>query len=162
MGTMQLPFSFCRPVPASRLPPPASAVTTRPEAGCDERAPSPGPIFCLLLGVSSDCAQPITGQVTEVTCPVIGCAQSELTPSKRQKTGPVPVDIAPESIATPPAAPGVKEKQPRDKRQWQSDYKVLTLPMGWIQRGEKCHVLRPMLKAKQPTIWATVGCSNFR
>ena len=26
----------------------------------------PGPIFCLLLGVSSDCAQPITGQVTSV------------------------------------------------------------------------------------------------
>ena len=27
-------------------------------------------------------------QVTEVTCPVIGRAQPELTPSKRQKTGP--------------------------------------------------------------------------
>ena len=48
----------------------------------------PGPVFCLLLGVSSDYAQPITGQVTEVTCPVIGRAQPELTPSKRQKTGP--------------------------------------------------------------------------
>ena len=48
----------------------------------------PGPIFCLLLGVSSDYAQPITGQVTEVTCPVIGRAQPELTPSKRQKTDP--------------------------------------------------------------------------
>ena len=48
----------------------------------------PGPVFCLLLGVSSDCAQPITGQVTSVTWPVIGWAQSELTPSKRQKTGP--------------------------------------------------------------------------
>ena len=47
-----------------------------------------GPVFCLLLGVSSDCAQPITGQVTEVTCPVIGRAQPELIPSKRQKTGP--------------------------------------------------------------------------
>ena len=33
-------------------------------------------------------AQPITGQVTEVTCPVIGCAQPELTPNKRQKMGP--------------------------------------------------------------------------
>ena len=43
---------------------------------------------CLLLGVSSDYAQPITGQVTEVTCPVIGRAQSELILSKRQKTGP--------------------------------------------------------------------------
>ena len=41
----------------------------------------PGPVFCLLLGVSSDYAQPITGQVTEVTCPVIGRAQPELTPS---------------------------------------------------------------------------------
>ena len=49
---------------------------------------STGPVFCLLLGVSSDYAQPITGQVTEVTCPVIGWAQPELTPSKRQKTGP--------------------------------------------------------------------------
>ena len=47
-----------------------------------------GPIFCLLLGVSSDYAQPNTGQVTEVTCPAIGRAQLELTPSKRQKTGP--------------------------------------------------------------------------
>ena len=36
-----------------------------------------GPVFCLLLGESSDYAQPITGQVTEVTCPVIGWAQSE-------------------------------------------------------------------------------------
>ena len=33
-------------------------------------------------------AQPITGQVTEVICPVIGQAQPELTPSKRRKTGP--------------------------------------------------------------------------
>ena len=31
-----------------------------------------GPIFCLLLGVSSGCAQPITGHVTSVTWPVIG------------------------------------------------------------------------------------------
>ena len=44
-------------------------------------------IFCLYNGVSSDFAQPITGHVTEVTCPVIGRAQPELTPSKRQKTG---------------------------------------------------------------------------
>ena len=49
----------------------------------------PGPVFCLLLGVSSDYARPITGQVTEVTCPVIGQAQPEHTLSKRQKTGPV-------------------------------------------------------------------------
>ena len=44
-----------------------------------------GPIFCLLLRVSSDYAQPITGQVKEVTCPVIGQAQPELILSKRQK-----------------------------------------------------------------------------
>ena len=49
----------------------------------------PGPVFCLLQGISSGCAWPITGQVTSVTCPVIGWAQSELTPSKKQKTGPV-------------------------------------------------------------------------
>ena len=48
----------------------------------------PRPVFCLLLGVSSDYAQPITDQVTEVTCPVIGRAQPELTLSKRQETGP--------------------------------------------------------------------------
>ena len=51
---------------------------------------NPGSVFCLLLGISSDYPQPITGQVTEVTCPVIGRAQPELTPSKRQKTGPGP------------------------------------------------------------------------
>ena len=33
-----------------------------------------GPVFCLLLGVSSGCAQPVTGQVTSVTWPVIGWA----------------------------------------------------------------------------------------
>ena len=49
----------------------------------------PGPVFCLLLEVSSDYAQPITAQVTEVTCPAIGGAQPELTLSMRQKTGPV-------------------------------------------------------------------------
>ena len=47
-----------------------------------------GPVFCLMLRVSSDSAQSITGQVTEVTCPVIGRAQPELTLSKSQKTGP--------------------------------------------------------------------------
>ena len=47
-----------------------------------------GSVFCLLLGVSSDYVQPTTGQVTEVTCLVIGQAQPELTPSKRQKAGP--------------------------------------------------------------------------
>ena len=48
----------------------------------------PGPVFYLLVGVISGYAQPITGQGTEVTCPVIGQAQPELTQSKRQKTGP--------------------------------------------------------------------------
>ena len=77
----------------------------KPSQGCDDilqlvrldRIPQriclyitrePGPVFYLLLRVSSDYAQPITGQVTEVTCPVIGWAQPELTPSKRQKMGP--------------------------------------------------------------------------
>ena len=40
--------------------------------------PTPGdisrPVFRLLLGVSSGCARPITGQVTSVTWPVIGWA----------------------------------------------------------------------------------------
>ena len=40
--------------------------------------------FCDLLGVSSDCAQPIAEQVTLVTRPVIEWAQSEPIPSKRQ------------------------------------------------------------------------------
>ena len=35
---------------------------------------SSGPVFCLLLGVTSGYAQPITGQVTSVTWPVIGWA----------------------------------------------------------------------------------------
>ena len=48
----------------------------------------PVPVFCLLLRVSLDYAQPITGQITEVTCPVIVQAQPELTPSKRRKKGP--------------------------------------------------------------------------
>ena len=48
----------------------------------------PGPVFYLLLGVSSEYAQLITGQVAVRTVPVIGQAQPELSPSKRQKTGP--------------------------------------------------------------------------
>ena len=47
-----------------------------------------GPVVCLLLDVSSEYAQPITGQVTKVTCPVIDRAQPEFTRSKGQKTGP--------------------------------------------------------------------------
>ena len=49
---------------------------------------SSGTIFYRLLGVSWDCAQPITGQVTRATWPVIGRAYPELTLNKRQKTGP--------------------------------------------------------------------------
>ena len=52
-----------------------------------------GVLFLILLGVSSGYAQPITGQLTEVTCPVIGGAQPELTPSKRQKTFPDPRSV---------------------------------------------------------------------
>ena len=33
-----------------------------------------GPVFCLLLRVISDYTQPVTGQVTEVTCPMNGRA----------------------------------------------------------------------------------------
>ena len=46
---------------------------------------APGPVFCLLLGVSSGTAGPITGQITSVTCPVNGQAEPELTQSTRQK-----------------------------------------------------------------------------
>ena len=42
----------------------------------------------LMIMMSQQYAQPITGQVTEVTCPVIGQAQPELSLSKRQKIGP--------------------------------------------------------------------------
>ena len=44
--------------------------------------------FCLLLGVSSNYDQPIPGKVYDVTGPVIGRAQPELTPCNRRKTGP--------------------------------------------------------------------------
>ena len=42
------------------------------QVGCMPPLAVLGSFFCLLLGVSSGCARPITGQVTEVTCPVIG------------------------------------------------------------------------------------------
>ena len=48
-----------------------------------------GPVFSLLLGVSSDYTKPITGKVIDVTCPVIIPAQPELALSKRHKTGPL-------------------------------------------------------------------------
>ena len=52
------------------------------------RPPYYGARFLSPVWVSSDYAQAVTGQVTEVTCPVIGWAQPELTRSKRQKSGP--------------------------------------------------------------------------
>ena len=63
-----------------------------------------GPVFCLFLKVSSDYAQPITGQVTEVTCPVIGRAQPELTLSKRQKTGPDLLQVSVSTVASVPVS----------------------------------------------------------
>ena len=39
-------------------------------------------------GQETDYAQPIIGQIIEITCPVIDQAQPEPTPSKREKTGP--------------------------------------------------------------------------
>ena len=57
-------------------------------APCGSNYISSGPIFCLLLEVSSDDAQPITDQVIAVTWPVTGQAQPELTPSKTQNTCP--------------------------------------------------------------------------
>ena len=44
--------------------------------------------FSVSLGISSDYSQPITGQVTEVTCPVIGQAQPELTHEQETGNGP--------------------------------------------------------------------------
>ena len=44
----------------------------------------PGPVFCLLLWVSSGCARPITGQVTSIASPLVGWAHSELTLIKRE------------------------------------------------------------------------------
>ena len=49
----------------------------------------PGPVLSFLFGVRWGCAQAITGQITEVTCPVICPAQPKLTSSKTYKRGPV-------------------------------------------------------------------------
>ena len=58
------------------------------ESRLEQKLPPSGSILCHLLRVSSDYAQPITGQVTKLTCPVIGQAEPELTLSKGQKMGP--------------------------------------------------------------------------
>ena len=68
----------------------------------------PGSVSCLLLRVSSDYAQPITGQVTVVTCPGIGRAQPELTPSKRQKNYAQPIT----GQVTEVTCPGIGRAQP--------------------------------------------------
>ena len=60
---------------SNRLPPGWPALGRIPQG-------PPRPVFSLLLEVSSDYAQSITGQVTEVTCPVIGQTQPELSLSK--------------------------------------------------------------------------------
>ena len=49
---------------------------------------STGPVFGLLLGLSSRSARPITGQVISVTWPMISWAKSDLFVGKREKTGP--------------------------------------------------------------------------
>ena len=54
-----------------------------------------GPFSVSCLEYSQDYAQIIAGQVTEVTCPVIGWAQPKLTLSRRQKTGPSPLWVDP-------------------------------------------------------------------
>ena len=71
-------------VPADGLPP----TDARPSVGKILMMFRAGFLSLAQSKLSSDYAQPITGQVIEVTCPVIGRAQPELTPSKRQKTGP--------------------------------------------------------------------------
>ena len=89
LGSWNHDWSCCTVRPIGSLPP--GPLIGWSFSGCLRRHRIDvlsGPVFCLMLGVSSVYAQPITGQVTEVTCPVIGRAQPELTPSKRQKTGP--------------------------------------------------------------------------
>ena len=57
------------------------------DARRDKRTAYQGP-FSVSCSEQAHPITTITRQVTEVTCPVIGRAQPELTPSKRQKTGP--------------------------------------------------------------------------
>ena len=51
------------------------------------------PVFCLLLGVSSDYAQSITDQFTKVTCPVIGTHSLNLLPAGDRKRALVRSDL---------------------------------------------------------------------
>ena len=91
----------------------------------------PGPLFCLLLGICSDYAQPITGQVTEVACPAIGRAQPELTPSKRQKWA---QDSDPSDIWSTPIVNSTILYRKKIPMLWQ--YPTLltlrTLPPNWL------------------------------
>ena len=64
-----------------------------------------------MLEISSDYAQPITGHVTEVTCPVIGRAQLELTPSNRQNMA---VSIR-KTVLPGMAIPMLKIRRPNDR-----------------------------------------------
>ena len=111
-----------------------------------------GPVFGLLLGVSSDYAQPITGQVTEVTCPVIGWAQPELTPSKRQKTG----------QATEVTCPAIGQAQPElapSKRQktcpYFAYYADKTISLYRSGHGSK---LRLCSANHRPGYWSNLPC----
>ena len=51
-----------------------------------------GPVFCLLLRVNSDYAQPITGQVAEVTCPVMAKHRLSLLQVKDKKRALLPTE----------------------------------------------------------------------
>ena len=55
--------------------------------GGSHQQPIPGPVFCVMLGVSWGCARPVAGQITSVSWPMFGWAYSEFAPSKRQKMG---------------------------------------------------------------------------
>ena len=93
----------------------------------------PGPVFCFLLGVTSDSAQPITGQITEETCPVIGWAQAELAPRKRQKWALV--------VSLTVLITMKKTKAHRSTRAWQPWWSNQLMPASlydnsqWVDQG---------------------------
>ena len=75
-------FLHKQPVPGIDVRPRQKAVSTEGNSRLSfqdlvEENSEPASVFCLLFRVSSDYAQSITDQVTEVTCPVIGRAQPE-------------------------------------------------------------------------------------
>ena len=97
---------------------------------------SPGPFFCLLFGVSSVCARPITGHVTSVTWPVIGWAWSELTLSMWQKTGPWPVNEQYNRDDSPPEWITCREELDSPP-EWIICREELDSPPKWIICREK-------------------------